>query len=122
MLYLGGPVGKDYMSILHNNQELKKHSSKIAENLFILENYDILRDFFLNNKLHTNDFLFIAGHSGWGKKQFEDEFMEGCWLQFDLDFDIFSMGSVEDLWSNILLNKGLPYKLIARYPKYPWWN
>jgi putative transcriptional regulator len=119
----GGPVGQDSLFILHNNRELKNDSEKINDGVYWLKNLESLLELMkFVNDLSPYKFKLILGYSGWTIYQLHNEIESGSWFQFDLDFDIFTMGSDEDVWSNILINKGLPYKLIAQYPKYPWWN
>jgi len=60
----------------------------------------------------------FAGYAGWGAGQLEAELEEESWyVEPAIAEDVFN--AADDLWSDVLLRKGGPYRLLARMPPDP---
>ena len=90
--------------------------SNIVENW--IEDFNQIIEFINMGILDINKVKFFLGYSGWTNNQLAKEFDSNSWIAIDLKKEnIFSKN--EDLWKEVLLNRGGKLKAIANFPVNP---
>jgi putative transcriptional regulator len=104
-IYFGGPVEPNRGIIIHSCDYSNNNSIKVAKNISITFQRDIIKD--LINGKGPKDYRFTFGFSGWDSNQLEKEFENGDWLLIpSSDEFIFDMPD-ENKWLKISESIGL---------------
>ena len=115
-LYLGGPVQPSALSFLHSDAFMPE--ANVMPNLSLGHSLDALIEmgegFASGRKLKM-----FAGYAGWSPGQLEDEMKRDAWLTHPASLELIFEAPPEQLWKNILLQKGLKYRLLAQMPEDP---
>ena len=118
-LFLGGPVQPQALSYLHNDTYLP--DANVLTNLSLGHSLDSLVD--LGESFSSTVRLKIfAGYAGWSPGQLEDEMKRDTWMTHPASLELVFHPNPEQLWPEILKEKGWKYKLIAESPEDPSWN
>ena len=72
----GGPVDADKVFVIHDKQTDSEFSTKLAEDLYLSSDAEILRRISNQNNVGYKIFL---GYCGWGANQLEEEVKSGAW-------------------------------------------
>ena len=67
----------------------------------------------------TQRIKMFAGYAGWSPGQLEDEMKRKAWLTHAASLELVFDSQPEQLWKNILRQKGWQYKLLAQMPDDP---
>ncbi|HOW64578.1 MAG TPA: YqgE/AlgH family protein [Candidatus Paceibacterota bacterium] len=113
-LYIGGPVQPTAMSYLHSDQFLP--DANVMENLSLGHSLDTLIELGESMSV-TQKVRIFAGYSGWAAGQLEDEMKRKAWLTHPATLDLVFSQNPDQLWRQILLNRGWQYKLLAEGPE-----
>ena len=118
-LFLGGPVQPQALSYLHNDAFLP--DANVMTNLSLGHSLDTLMD--LGESFSPSVRLKIfAGYAGWSPGQLDEEMKRDTWMTHPASLELVFHPQPEQLWPNILKEKGWKYKLIAESPEDPSWN
>ncbi|MCB9081337.1 MAG: YqgE/AlgH family protein [Lewinellaceae bacterium] len=119
---LGGPVQTDTIHYLHNVGELLEGSIQVATGVFWGGDFEKLK-FLIQSQLITPDNIrFFLGYAGWSEGQLAEEMTYGSWVLADMDANYLFRTSPEELWRQVMYDKGNAYTVIANLPETPIWN
>ena len=121
-LYLGGPVQNNTLHYIHSDKSLAESSQKIGENLYWGGDFEKVMELLNTNALDKDKFRFFLGYSGWGKEQLEMEMEIKTWIVADASADIVFQEDDQQLWRNVLRNRGGAYKIMSNSPDSPQLN
>jgi putative transcriptional regulator len=113
-LYLGGPVQPSALSFLHTDAFIPE--ANVLPNLNLGHSLDTLVDFG-ESFSPTRKIKLFAGYAGWSPGQLEDEIKRDAWLTHPATIDLVFDSKPEELWRNILRQKGWKYRLLAEMPE-----
>lgn len=118
-LYLGGPVEKNLLYIIHSYGDLLEGSLKIADDLYFGCDYTQLNELVGIGLIKPEKLRFFLGYSGWNSKQLEEEVNGNNWIITNSrNYNIFTQDS-QKLWQDVLIDMGGKYKMIANFPVDP---
>jgi putative transcriptional regulator len=66
--------------------------------------------------LPTNKLRVFTGYSGWGAGQLEDEMLRKAWICHAADLNRVFAEEPDDMWREILREKGGLFQLLAQSP------
>lgn len=121
-VYFGGPVQTDTIHYVHNVGELLEDSIKVSEGVYWGGDFEKLKFLISSKLIAPHNIRFFIGYTGWSEGQLQNEMVYGSWVTADLDANyIFKMQS-DNLWTQVMSNKGNPYTVIAQMPDAASWN
>ena len=113
-LYLGGPVQPSALSYLHTDAFIP--DANVLPNLTLGHSLDSLVE--LGESFSaTRKVKLFAGYAGWSPGQLEDEIKRNAWVTHPASLDLVFETTPDQLWQNILRQKGWKYRLIAEMPE-----
>lgn len=113
-LYLGGPVQPSALSFLHSDAFIP--DANVIPNLSLGHSLDTLVEIG-ESYSPTYKLRMFAGYAGWSPGQLEDEIKRDAWLTHPASLDLVFDTKPEELWQNILRQKGWKYRLLAQMPE-----
>ena len=117
-VYYGGPVHSSNLFFLHQLGDIINSSVKISDNIWTSGDFNQIIEFMNMGILDINKIKFLLGYAGWTKNQLETEFDSNSWIAIDLKKEnIFCKN--DDLWKEVLSNRGGKLKAIANFPINP---
>jgi putative transcriptional regulator len=115
-VYLGGPVQPAALSYLHTDSLLVE--ANVMPNVQLGHSLDDLVE--IGESLSaTRRVRVFAGYAGWSPGQLEGEMQRGSWLTFPASIDLVFHSQPDELWRQILRQKGWRYRLLAEAPEDP---
>ena len=115
-VYYGGPVSTDTIHYVHNVGDLLEDSVKISRGVYWGGDFEKLK-FLIDSKLILpKNIRFYIGYSGWSSGQLADELGNGSWVIADLHANYVFKSKSQQLWKQIMQNKGDAYSVIAQMP------
>ena len=122
-IYDGGPVSKDNLYFLHDQNKLIPKSLKISDELFWSGDFEKAKELINNGELTSDNIKFCLGYSGWSVKQLLNEIKEGHWVKSNDNISKSSIFSLmKNTWKNKMIELGGEYKLWSNSPKDPSFN
>ncbi|HRJ17203.1 MAG TPA: YqgE/AlgH family protein, partial [Saprospiraceae bacterium] len=107
---------------LHNLGDLLEDCVKVTEGVYWGGDFDKLK-FLINSGLVTPDNIrFFVGYSGWDEGQLMDEMATGSWVTADMHPNYVFKTQADELWQQVMHNKGDVYSVIATMPDTANWN
>ena len=122
-IYDGGPVSKDNLYFLHNQNELIPKSLKISDDIFWSGDFEKAKELINNKEISSDNIKFCLGYAGWSVKQLLSEIKEGHWIKSNdplSNTNIFS--TMKKNWKNKMIELGGEYKLWSNSPENPSFN
>ena len=117
-VYYGGPVHSSNLFFLHQLGDIIDSSVKISDNIWTSGDFNQIIEFMNMGVLDISKVKFFLGYAGWTNNQLATEFDSNSWIAIDLQKEnIFSKN--EDLWKEVLSNRGGKLKAIANFPVNP---
>jgi|TARA_B110000483_G_scaffold73984_1_gene92033 putative transcriptional regulator len=117
-VHYGGPVNSSNLFFLHQLGDIIENSVKISDKIWTSGDFNQIIEFINMGILDINKLKFFLGYSGWSNNQLATEFDSNSWIATDvIQENIFSKN--EDLWKEVLLNRGGKLKAIANFPINP---
>ncbi len=118
-LYVGGPVQQNSLHFIHKRID-QLESKEVIPGLYWGGDFDHLLGLIDTHQINMSDYRFFVGYSGWETGQLEEELKSKSWIIYknptaDFIFDT----SPDQLWQEVLKNKGGKFKVIANYPQDP---
>ena len=118
-LYLGGPVQKDTLHILHCDESMADSSVEIIEGVYWGGDFEEVRRRLEENTLDLENYRFFVGYSGWGEEQLEQEIEQKSWFVADATREIIFEEDDELLWKTLLHKMGGGFRVLANAPESP---
>ncbi len=115
-VFVGGPVQPSALSFLHTSQFMP--DANVLPNLSVghtLEELVQLGEGFSP----ARKIRLFAGYSGWSSGQLEDEIRRDAWLIHPATADLVFAPDTQNLWQQVLRQKGWRYELLASMPVDP---
>ena len=113
-LYLGGPVQPSALSFLHSDAFIP--DANVMPNLNLGHSLDNLIEIG-ESFSPTRRIKMFAGYAGWSPGQLEDEMKRKAWLTHPASVSLVFDTDPEQLWQQILRQKGWRYRLLAQAPE-----
>ena len=117
-VYYGGPVHSSNLFFLHQLGDIIDSSVKISDNIWTSGDFNQIIEFMNMGILDINKIKFFLGYAGWTKNQLETEFDSNSWIAIDLKKENIIFKN-DDLWKEVLSNRGGKLKAIANFPINP---
>jgi putative transcriptional regulator len=113
-LYLGGPVQPSALSFLHTDAFIA--DANVLPNLSLGHSLDNLIE--IGESFSTTQKIrMFAGYAGWSPGQLEEEMKRKAWLTHPASLELVFDTKPEQLWQEILSQKGWKYKLLSQMPE-----
>ena len=110
-VYLGGPVSTDKLSFASLQWD-NKHNTLACKTHLAVEDAEF------ELKL-GHDVRAFVGYSGWSEGQLEKELKRHSWIVSTPQAVVVTADDPASLWSDILIDMGPKYELIAQMPERP---
>jgi putative transcriptional regulator len=120
--FYGGPVGNDNLHYIHNVGYLLEDSMEISQGLFWGGDFTKLKVLIREGLIKDENIRFFVGYSGWSSGQLADELDYGSWIIAPLDINYVFNTQPEQLWNQIMSNKGENFSIISEIPENFSWN
>jgi len=121
-IYVGGPVQREYLFVLHgglSGMKRGEHAAEIQpgivyEPMTAMMVQEILECWTALTPDDRSKFRVFAGYSGWGPGQLEGEMKTGCWITLESEAGFVFPEDPDATWEQALTAKGGLYSIIAR--------
>lgn len=121
-IYVGGPVQREYLFVLHGElpgMKRGEHAAEIQpgivyEPMTATMVQEILGCWTALTAEERSKFRIFAGYSGWGPGQLEGEMKTGCWITLESEAGLVFPEDPDATWEQALTAKGGLYSIIAR--------
>jgi putative transcriptional regulator len=121
-VFFGGPVQTDTIHYVHNAGDLLEDSRPVSRGVWWGGDFDKLK-FLMSSQLITPaNIRFFVGYSGWSEGQLKDEKSLGSWVMANMHPNYLFKSKPNELWQQIMSNKGDSYSVIATMPDAVTWN
>lgn len=121
-VYYGGPVQTDTLHYVHNVGDLLDDSIRVAEGVWWGGDFEKLKILITNGLIEPKNVRFFVGYSGWSGGQLVEEMDYGSWVMAPMDANYIFRSKANQLWSQVMYNKGDLYEIIADMPDVVSWN
>ncbi len=115
-VYFGGPVQTDTIHYVHNVGDLLEESRPIADGVWWGGSFEKLKFLITSELIKPTNIRFFVGYSGWSEGQLEDEMSIGSWVLANMHPNYLFKSHPDELWEQIMANKGDTYTVIATMP------
>jgi putative transcriptional regulator len=112
-VYVGGPVGHDTVHYLHRKGDLLEGSDEVSRGIFWGGDYERLKFMVRQQLIEPADIRFFVGFSGWSEDQLVEELAEGSWVTAKMDINYLFNAPADELWRQVMDNKGNAFSVIA---------
>ncbi|NND93261.1 MAG: YqgE/AlgH family protein [Flavobacteriales bacterium] len=116
---VGGPVRNENLFYLHKLGDQLEGSTEVAQGIFMGGHFDVLKDKINNGVVDPADIRFFIGYSGWSENQLAEEIKSRSWLVIPSEGTDLMDTAIDNLWSEVLRDKGDDYSHFANFPKNP---
>jgi putative transcriptional regulator len=122
-VYFGGPVQTDTIHYIHNVGDLLEDSVKVLEGVYWGGDFEKLKFLISSELIKPENICFYVGYSGWSEGQLLNELeVYHSWVIADMDANYAFKSKPDQLWKQIMRNKGNIYSVIAQMPEVISWN
>lgn len=121
-LYYGGPVSTDTIHYLHAKGDLLEGSDEVSPGVYWGGNYEQLKFLIRQELIKPRDIRFFVGYSGWSKNQLNEELSAGSWVTAPMFANYLFKSPPDQLWSQVMDNKGNSFSIIAEMDDEPSYN
>ena len=118
----GGPVQTDTIHYIHNVGELLEDSIKIIDGVYWGGDFQKLKFLISSEMVQPHNIRFFVGYSGWMDGQLKDEMVYGSWVVADMNSNYLFKSEPDQLWQQVMYNKGDTYTIISQMPDPINWN
>lgn len=119
--YIGGPVSPDTIHYIHNRIDLLPDSLPVTDDIYWGGKFDNLKELIENKEIKANEIKFFLGYSGWSPDQILQEIEDKFWIVSEIDPNHL-MKKNDNIWKDLLNEKGESYALWASSPTNPGLN
>lgn len=121
-VFFGGPVQTDTIHYVHCKGDILNDSIKVVDGVYWGGDFEQLKMLVTQQLILPKDIRFFVGYSGWGQGQLAEEMRLGSWVTAEMNTNYLFKESPDELWQQIMRNKGSIYTVIAQMPKGVNWN
>lgn len=121
-VFYGGPVATDTIHFLHNVGDMLEGSQKVADGVYWGGEFEKLKFLAESKLIKPENIRFFIGYSGWSSGQLHEELGTGSWVIADLHANYVFKSSIEQLWEQIMSDKGDTFTVISQVPDTANWN
>ncbi len=121
-VYYGGPVKTDTIHYIHNVGDVLDNSQKVADGIYWGGDYEKLKFLIQSKIILPENIRFFVGYSGWSEHQLEEELEHGSWVKADVHANYIFKTDIDQLWNQVMENKGDAFSVIAQIPDAVNWN
>jgi len=118
-LHIGGPVQPSALSYLHSDTFVP--DANVIANLSLGHSLEALVEIG-ESFSPSHQIKIFTGYAGWGPGQLEDEMRRKAWISHAAEINLVFAKEPENLWRQILRDKGGLYRLLAHSPDDLSWN
>ena len=115
-VYFGGPVATDTIHYVHNLGDLLEESRPVADGVWWGGDFEKLKFLITSGLVKPGNIRFFVGYSGWSEGQLDEEMDIGSWVIADMHPNYLFKSRPNELWEQIMANKGNTYTVIATMP------
>lgn len=115
-VHFGGPVQTNTLHYLHRVGDLLADSKEIIPGIFWGGDYGELKFLIQQGLVAPRDIKFFVGYSGWSEGQLVDEMKFGSWVTAPMYANYLFKTQAKKLWSQVMVNKGDIFSVIADIP------
>ena len=113
-LYLGGPVQPAALSFLLTDAYIP--DANVLPNLSLSHSLDSLVELGQSFSA-TQKVKLFAGYAGWSPGQLEEEIKRKAWVTHPASLELVFDTKPDELWQNVLRQKGWKYRLLSQMPE-----
>lgn len=118
-LFVGGPVDRNTLHVVHSIGDEVPGSIKIADNLFWGGDFGYLKTMSRDLRLDAHSVKFFIGYAGWVADQLNEEILAKSWVVASLGIvDIFNLPP-DEMWSACVESLGGKFKEWLNFPVDP---
>ncbi|MCX8112599.1 MAG: YqgE/AlgH family protein [Bacteroidia bacterium] len=118
-LYMGGPVEKKLLHVLHSLPPLEAQSQKVTDNVYWTADMRGIRGVLAARRIPETHLRFYAGYAGWAPGQLDREIALHSWILAPARREYIFSNEPENLWRKVLTEMGGKYAFIATFPPDP---
>ena len=115
VLYAGGPVQTNQVMLLYRGEELPENAHHVFDGVCLGGDVGMVERILTASRA-TESFRAYLGYSGWGPGQLESEMKTGSWITLPADPKLVFEHDPTQVWREILLTLGEPYRHYADMP------
>ncbi|THH41446.1 YqgE/AlgH family protein [Neolewinella litorea] len=112
-VYFGGPVGTDTVHYLHRKGDLLEGSEEVIKGIYWGGNFEQLKVLIDQGVITPRDIRFFVGYSGWSDQQLQEEIDGGSWVTAKMYPNYLFKSEPDELWAQVMQNKGNTFSVIA---------
>jgi len=113
-VFAGGPVATTTLHYLHNVGDLLEESVKVSNGIYWGGDFTSLK-FLIDQKLILPENIrFFLGYSGWTSGQLKTELEERSWIISEMDPNYLFKNKIDQLWKDMLKEKGEHFGAISQ--------
>ncbi len=113
-VYFGGPVATDTIHYIHDKGDILDNSVKIHNGVYWGGDFEQLKFLIKTKLIKEANIRFFVGYSGWTEHQLFEELEIGSWILADMDSNYLFHHANENLWKQVMENKGSSFGVIAQ--------
>ncbi len=118
-IYVGGPVQQNSLHFIHRRND-QLGAKEVIPGLYWGGDFDHLVSLINTHQIDQDDYRFFVGYSGWEVGQLEDELKTKSWIIYkNPPSEMIFNTDPDELWQEVLKNKGGKFRVIANYPQDP---
>ena len=122
--FVGGPVQKNSVLILHGFDDLSESSQEVIDGVYLGSELSLLETILSRSDETSTEvahgrFRLYCGYAGWGTGQLDHEMEAGGWLLLPAKLEHVFQVETDELWTQALRGVGGPYEFFALMPPNP---
>lgn len=121
-VFYGGPVQNDTIHYLHDLGDVLDDSIEVADGVYWGGDFEKLKALISSKLVQPENIRFFVGYSGWSPGQLAEEMKYGSWMVADSYANYIFKSDPDQLWSEVMHNKGGSYTVLAQMPDSISWN
>lgn len=121
-VFYGGPVENDTIHYIHNVGDLLEGSVKVGPGVYWGGDFEKLKFLISSELIQPENIRFFVGYAGWSPGQLAEETRLGAWLSATLFPNYIFKSAPEDLWQEVMCQKGGKYTVLAQISEGFSWN
>lgn len=115
-VFYGGPVATDTIHFMHNVGHLLDGSQAVANGVWWGGEFQKLIFLVESELIKPDNVRFFVGYSGWSGGQLMDEMKSGSWVVAKPDANYVFKSRHDQLWEQIMNDKGDHFSVISQMP------
>jgi putative transcriptional regulator len=115
-VYYGGPVATETIHYVHDKGDILDESEEVGEGICWGGDFDQLKFLIKSELIKPHNIRFYLGYSGWSAMQLKDELTYGSWIVSKMHPNHILKVHPNQLWKDVLIQKGNSYGVIGQMP------